>query len=384
MKKRLHAGAEVARQAGQRGQAVDPAHLRPALIAPMRTRFLSRRPSPAMVVALLALVVALGGTATAAGLLITGKQIKNGSVAGIDIKNNTLRGADIDESRLGAVRSAKYANEAGSAGNADTVDGIDSADLRGMKGDKGDPGAEGPRGEAGPRGEKGDLGPQGERGEPGLQGERGEPGLRGEQGEPGLQGEQGEPGLQGERGEPGQQGEPGLQGEQGEPGPQGEQGLPGPEGPEGPPNPNALFADDADLLDGLDSAAFVRGPGAVVSDAASLEVGNSRRLALPGFGNLDFSCAAPSEGSSVPTLNAGLSAVGVDLEAAFLQRADGTRFAPLIFPGVGGFRVPVGTSGMWFVQAKKQGGPTVTVTGSAYSAGTTTCKTIFTATVGTA
>jgi hypothetical protein len=378
MKKRLHAEAEVARKAGQRGQAVDPAHLRPALITPMRKRFLRHRPSPAMIVALLALFVALGGTATAAGLLITGKQIKNGSVAGIDIKNNTLRGADIDESRLGAVRSAKYANQAGSAGNADTVDGIDSTDLRGMKGDKGDPGAEGPRGEAGPRGEKGDPGTQGERGELGLQGEQGEPGPQGERGEPGLQGEQGEPGLQGE------QGEPGLQGEQGEPGPQGEQGLPGPEGPEGPPNPNALFAADADLLDGLDSAAFVRGPGAVVSNAASLEVGNRQRLALPGFGNLDFSCAAPSEGSSVPTLNAGLSVVGVDLEAAFLQRADGTRFAPLILPGVGGFSVPVGTSGMWFLQAKKQGGPTVTVTGSAYSAGPTTCKTIFTATVGTA
>ena len=41
--------------------------------------------SPAMVLALLALVVALSGTATAAGVLVTGKQIKDGTIQTVDI-----------------------------------------------------------------------------------------------------------------------------------------------------------------------------------------------------------------------------------------------------------------------------------------------------------
>lgn len=118
-----------------------------------------------MAVALMALFVALGGSATAAGLLITGKQIKNGSVAGVDIKNNTLKGVDIDESTLGSVPSAQQANRARSAisahraKDADTVDGLDSTDLRGMKGDKGDPGPQGPQGDAGPQGPEGPANP---------------------------------------------------------------------------------------------------------------------------------------------------------------------------------------------------------------------------------
>ncbi|MGH3022310.1 MAG: hypothetical protein ACRDNI_01520 [Gaiellaceae bacterium] len=48
-----------------------------------------RMPSPAMVVALLALFVALGGSGTAA-VLITGKDIKNGSVRGADVRESSL------------------------------------------------------------------------------------------------------------------------------------------------------------------------------------------------------------------------------------------------------------------------------------------------------
>jgi len=43
-----------------------------------------------MIVALLALFVAMGGTAIAAGnALITGKQIKNSSITGADVKNKS-------------------------------------------------------------------------------------------------------------------------------------------------------------------------------------------------------------------------------------------------------------------------------------------------------
>jgi len=100
-----------------------------------------RRPSPAMIVALLALFIALGGTATAAGLLITGRQVKDESLTGRDIRNNTVKGADVLESSLARVPSsadavdashaihadnATTANTASKAGNADTLDGIDS------------------------------------------------------------------------------------------------------------------------------------------------------------------------------------------------------------------------------------------------------------------
>ena len=49
-------------------------------------------PSPAMVVALTALFLALGGSAYA--LVITGKSIKNNTVTGSDIRNGSLRGKD--------------------------------------------------------------------------------------------------------------------------------------------------------------------------------------------------------------------------------------------------------------------------------------------------
>jgi hypothetical protein len=59
------------------------------------------RPSPAMLVAVAALFVALGGTATAA-LVITGRNVRNGSLSGHDIKNGTIRGGDVRNNSLTA------------------------------------------------------------------------------------------------------------------------------------------------------------------------------------------------------------------------------------------------------------------------------------------
>ncbi len=76
-------------------------------------------PSPSMFVALLALFVALGGSAAAA-IVITGRNIKNNTVTGADIKNGALASRDIKknsvggvailESRLGTVPSAAQAD----------------------------------------------------------------------------------------------------------------------------------------------------------------------------------------------------------------------------------------------------------------------------------
>ena len=84
------------------------------------------RQSPATVVAMLALFVALGGTAIAAGnAVITGKQIKNNSITGADVKNKSLTPKDFK----GSVRGA-----------------------RGPAGPTGATGATGPQGAVGPPG----------------------------------------------------------------------------------------------------------------------------------------------------------------------------------------------------------------------------------------
>jgi hypothetical protein len=59
------------------------------------------RPQPALVVSLLALFVALGGTSYAA-ITVTGANVKNGSLTGPDIKNGSLRGADVRNGSLSA------------------------------------------------------------------------------------------------------------------------------------------------------------------------------------------------------------------------------------------------------------------------------------------
>ena len=81
-------------------------------------------PSPAMLVAIVALVMSLGGSAYA--LVITGKSIRNNTVTGKDIRTKSLRGHDIRadsvgggairESSLGQVPSAALASSAGGLG----------------------------------------------------------------------------------------------------------------------------------------------------------------------------------------------------------------------------------------------------------------------------
>jgi hypothetical protein len=81
---------------------------------------MKRRPSPAMVVAFIALVAALTGSAFAAlGKNTVGsKQIKNGSATGKDVKNNSLTGKDVLESSLAKVPSASNADNASSLGGS--------------------------------------------------------------------------------------------------------------------------------------------------------------------------------------------------------------------------------------------------------------------------
>ena len=92
----------------------------------------SRRPSPALVVAALALFVALGGVSYAAAT-IGSAQIKNNSIKGKDIKNRTIKTSDISKKARNA--------------------------LKGQTGARGATGPAGPQGVQGPVGQTGPMGP---------------------------------------------------------------------------------------------------------------------------------------------------------------------------------------------------------------------------------
>jgi hypothetical protein len=122
-------------------------------------RLLSRRPSPALIVALLALFVALGGSSYAAVKIgardiqrgavgtraiannsIRSADIRNATVSGTDVKDDSLTNADIDNANLSAksaetaarattATSASTASNATNADNAGKLDGLDSTDF---------------------------------------------------------------------------------------------------------------------------------------------------------------------------------------------------------------------------------------------------------------
>jgi len=80
----------------------------------------------AVLISVLALVVALGGTGYAA-VKIGGDQIKNNAITSPKVKNDSLTGSDVDESKLGAVPQATDAAHAAHADTADTAGTATSA-----------------------------------------------------------------------------------------------------------------------------------------------------------------------------------------------------------------------------------------------------------------
>jgi hypothetical protein len=99
------------------------------------SRLASRRPSPALVVAMLALFVSLGGVAWSAARIgssqivnnsIRGKDIRNRTITGRDVKNNALgngqiRNGDLqaaDSSKLGGKTAGQYLANGAAAGGA--------------------------------------------------------------------------------------------------------------------------------------------------------------------------------------------------------------------------------------------------------------------------
>jgi hypothetical protein len=95
-----------------------------------------RDPLIGNVLGLIALFVALGAGAYAAGLApnsVKSKHIVDGQVKSVDVQDNGLTGADIDESSVGEVPSATgadSANFATTAGDANQLDGKDSTQFQ--------------------------------------------------------------------------------------------------------------------------------------------------------------------------------------------------------------------------------------------------------------
>ena len=87
-------------------------------------RFINRlsRPSPALIVAVIALIVSMGGTGYAAFTLprnsVGTKQLKSGAVTAAKVKRHSLTGAQINVKKLGTVPKAQTAAPTGRAGGA--------------------------------------------------------------------------------------------------------------------------------------------------------------------------------------------------------------------------------------------------------------------------
>jgi hypothetical protein len=108
-----------------------------------------KRLSPSLILSVIAVVLALGGTATAASL-ITGKQIKNSSVTGADIKNKSLTPSDFSGSVKGDRGLQGIQGPSGAQGPAGitTVSTVNGPDVNVAPGDVGGADATCPAGSA--------------------------------------------------------------------------------------------------------------------------------------------------------------------------------------------------------------------------------------------
>ena len=197
-------------------------------------------------VATLAIVLALSGTAFAAGggvTALTGRHSATTQIyACVTNRYGTLNLTTAQarcphgERKIswGAVgpRGLRGATGADGATGAHGAAGPQGA--KGDKGATGDTGSQGPIGLQGLAGADGPQGPMGDKGPPGATGSEGPIGVQGLTGADGLQGPKGDKGAPGDTGSEGPIGVQGLTGAEGPQGPKGDTGAIGPQGPIGP------------------------------------------------------------------------------------------------------------------------------------------------------
>jgi collagen triple helix repeat protein len=160
----------------------------------MRTKF---------VLALGVVVAVLAGTAAAgpaAKKLITGQDIKDGSIGLVDLSPRTRSGLRGPEGRAGQDGATGPAGARGADGAPGPQGATGPTGLPGLKGEKGATGALGPAGPQGNTGATGATGPQGSKGDTGVAGPQGP---KGDPGQDGATGDTGAAGPQGPRGEKG-------------------------------------------------------------------------------------------------------------------------------------------------------------------------------------
>ena len=108
----------------------------------------ARRPSPALIVSVIALVAATGGTGYAAAKIakdsVGAREIRAGAVASSELKDGAVRLKDLAADARPTAGASRATGPAGAAG---------------PQGAPGAPGVTGPQGPAGPRGERGPAGP---------------------------------------------------------------------------------------------------------------------------------------------------------------------------------------------------------------------------------
>jgi Collagen triple helix repeat (20 copies) len=126
----------------------------------VRRRF-SAVPSPAMVVACIAVVLAMTGSAFAAKALITGADIQNGSITRADLSKGTLKSLKGKRGPAGRDGFVGARGPQGDTGPQGPAGPAGPAGPQGQRGPVGDTGAQGPTGRTGPVGPQGDQGPQG-------------------------------------------------------------------------------------------------------------------------------------------------------------------------------------------------------------------------------
>jgi hypothetical protein len=104
-------------------------------------RRLVHRPSPAIVIAVIALIAAMSGSAVADGVHAVAAKLKKGAVTTREIKDGSVRLADINKKDRTSLKGA-----AGSKGDTGAAGAKGDAGATGKTGATGEPGATGPIG----------------------------------------------------------------------------------------------------------------------------------------------------------------------------------------------------------------------------------------------
>jgi Collagen triple helix repeat (20 copies) len=144
-------------------------------------RLLTHGPSPAMFVAFLALLLALGGSAFAAGTMVSNSGRTDGFHASAKPKAKTLLPLD----KTGKFPASVLTLKRGPTGPTGATGAKGATGATGATGAKGDTGAAGPKGDIGATGAQG---PKGDTGATGAQGPAGQTGATGATGAQGATG----------------------------------------------------------------------------------------------------------------------------------------------------------------------------------------------------